>query len=60
MADKDSPNRASNMEQAEGDRWTSDPDAVERQDRERPESGADVDQSPSRKDHPSPPPQEKD
>ena len=34
------PNRASNMEKAEGDRWSSDPATVERRDRERRESGA--------------------
>ena len=31
--DKDRPNRASNIVKAEGDRWTSDPDAVEVADR---------------------------
>jgi hypothetical protein len=31
--DKDGPNLASNMKKAEGDRWTSDPDAVEVADR---------------------------
>jgi hypothetical protein len=33
MPDKDMPNPASNMEKAEGDRWTSDPDTVEVADR---------------------------
>lgn len=42
MDDKDIPNRASNMEKAEGDRWTSDANTVERRDQERPESGADA------------------
>ena len=42
MDDKDMPNRASNMEKAEGDRWTSESDTVERRDQERPESGADT------------------
>jgi hypothetical protein len=54
MKDKDMPNRASNMEKAEGDRaegssgrgkdndnrWTSDPDTIERSDRDRLEGGA--------------------
>jgi len=40
MDDKDMPNRASNMEKAEGDRWTSESDTVERRDQDRPESGA--------------------
>ena len=42
MADKDMPNRASNMEKAEGDRWGSDPNTVEQRDSDRPESGADM------------------
>ena len=42
MDDKDMPNRASNMEKAEGDRWTSESNTVERRDQERPESGADT------------------
>ena len=33
MADKDTPSRSANMEKAEGDRWTSDPDTVEVADR---------------------------
>jgi hypothetical protein len=33
MADKETPTRASNVEKAEGDRWTSDPDTVEVSDR---------------------------
>ena len=33
MADKQTPTRASNMEKAEGSRWTSDPDTVEVADR---------------------------
>lgn len=33
MADKDTPNRASRMDKAEGGRWTSDPDTVEVADR---------------------------
>jgi len=43
MADKDMPNRASNMEKAEGDRWGSDSSTVERRDNERMDSGADAD-----------------
>jgi hypothetical protein len=56
--DTDIPNRASNMEKAEGDRvenaketrteqdrWSSDSDTVERQDRDRLESGTDTEQS---------------
>ncbi len=35
MDDKTIPNRASNMEKAEGDRWSSDSDTVERRDREQ-------------------------
>jgi hypothetical protein len=35
MDDKTMPNRASNMEKAEGDRWSSDSDTVERRDREQ-------------------------
>jgi hypothetical protein len=42
MADKDMPNRASNMVKAEGDRWSSDSGTVERRDRERTDSGADI------------------
>ena len=42
MADTDRPNRQSNMEKAEGDRWTSESNTVERRDQERPESGADT------------------
>jgi hypothetical protein len=42
MDDNDMPNRASNMEKAEGDRWTSESDTVEQRDQERPESGADT------------------
>ena len=42
MDDKHMPNRASNMEKAEGDRWTSESNTVERRDQERPESGADM------------------
>ena len=41
----DMPNRASNMAKAEGDRWASDPGTVERQDRDRPETGASADPS---------------
>ena len=41
----DMPNRASNMAKAEGDRWASDPGTVERQDRDRPETGANADPS---------------
>lgn len=33
MPDKDLPSRSANMEKAEGDRWTSDPDTVEVADR---------------------------
>jgi hypothetical protein len=33
MAEKDIPTRSSDMEKAEGDRWTSDPDTVEVADR---------------------------
>lgn len=33
MPDKDTPSRSANMEKAEGDRWTSDPDTVEVADR---------------------------
>jgi hypothetical protein len=44
-ANNDIPNRASNMAQAEGDRWESDPSTVERQDRDRPETGASADPS---------------
>lgn len=33
MADKNIPSRSANMEKAEGDRWTSDPDTVEVADR---------------------------
>jgi hypothetical protein len=62
MDDKDIPNRASNMAKAEGDRvedaeevesaeerdrWSSDPTTIERRDRDRPESGADVNRSQS-------------
>jgi hypothetical protein len=36
MADKNTPNRAANMEKAEGDRWRSDDDAVNPTDAERP------------------------
>jgi len=43
MDDKDMPNRATDVEKAEGDRWTSESNTVERRDQERPESGADVD-----------------
>jgi len=43
MDDKDTPNRATDVEKAEGDRWTSESNTVERRDQERPESGADVD-----------------
>jgi len=42
MDDKDMPNRASNMEKAEGDRWTSESNTVERRDQDRPESGAET------------------
>jgi hypothetical protein len=35
MDDKTIPNRASNMEKAEGDRWSSDSNTVERRDREQ-------------------------
>ncbi len=35
MDDKTIPNRASNMEKAEGDRWSSDSDTVERRDAEQ-------------------------
>jgi hypothetical protein len=59
MSDTETPNRASNMQKAEGDRmegpespeqdrWSSDPNTVERQDRDRPESGADADESGTR------------
>jgi hypothetical protein len=41
----DMPNRAPNMAKAEGDRWASDPGTVERQDRDRPETGASADPS---------------
>jgi len=44
-ANNDTPNRASNMVKAEGDRWASDPGTVERQDRDRPETGATADPS---------------
>jgi hypothetical protein len=39
MPDKDMPNPASNMEKAEGDRWTSDPDTVEVADRYKEGAG---------------------
>jgi hypothetical protein len=39
MPDKDMPNPASNMEKAEGDRWSSDPDTVEVADRYKEGSG---------------------
>jgi hypothetical protein len=59
MKDNDTPNRASNMEKAEGDRaedskatgtternpWRSDPDTIERQDREQVGNGADTESS---------------
>jgi hypothetical protein len=59
MRNDDIPNRASNMEKAEGDRvedtkgtrnteddrWTSDPDTIERQDREQLENGAEPGES---------------
>ncbi len=59
MEDQDMPNRAPNMQKAEGDRvegadgperterdrWSSDPNTIERQDRERLESGAAADES---------------
>ena len=44
MDDKDMPNRASNMEKAEGDRWTSESNTVERRDQDRPESGAETEE----------------
>lgn len=44
MDTNDIPNRASNMEKAEGDRWSSDPATVERRDRERADSGASADE----------------
>jgi hypothetical protein len=44
MDTNDIPNRASNMEKAEGDRWSSDPATVERRDRERVNSGASADE----------------
>jgi hypothetical protein len=44
MDHKDMPNRASNMEKAEGDRWTSESNTVERRDQERPESGAETEE----------------
>jgi len=44
-ANNDIPNRASNVAKAEGDRWASDPSTVERQDRDRPETGASADPS---------------
>jgi len=42
MDDKNLPNRASNMEKAEGERWTSDPDTVERRDQDRPQLDPDT------------------
>jgi hypothetical protein len=39
MDDKTMPNRASNMEKAEGDRWSSDSDTVERRDQEENDMG---------------------
>jgi hypothetical protein len=59
MENQDMPNRASNTQKAEGDRvegsdgpegterdrWSSDPNTIERQDRERPESGAAAEES---------------
>jgi hypothetical protein len=41
MDDKDMPNRASNMEKAEGDRSTSDANTGAGRDQDRPESGGD-------------------
>ena len=40
MDDTDTPNRASNMDKAEGEKWASDPATVERRDSERRDSGA--------------------
>ena len=42
MDDKDIPKRASSMGKAEGIRWTSESNTVERRDQERLESGADL------------------
>jgi hypothetical protein len=44
MTDKDMPNRASNMEKAEGDRWTSDSETVERRDQDQTRSGAETEE----------------
>jgi hypothetical protein len=44
MDKSDSPNRASNMDKAEGEKWHSDPATVERRDSERRESGAPADE----------------
>jgi hypothetical protein len=41
---KDIPNRASNMGKAEGDRWTSESDTVERVDQDRPHALAEPDE----------------
>ena len=41
MANENAPNDASRKSKAEGERWTSDPDTVERSDRQGGESDAD-------------------
>lgn len=45
MPDKDMPSRPANMEKAEGDRWTSDPDTVEVSDRYAEGTGKNTEQS---------------
>lgn len=40
MDDKDTPNRAANKDKAEGETWSSDPNTVERKDKEATEGSA--------------------
>jgi len=44
MTERNLPTRASNVEKAEGNRWASEPDTVERVEQDRPEGAPEADE----------------